>query len=417
MSEQHLKLADVFYAGFKRYIQTNGPLPMEHYDVANAVMRCHTAAMGGHVFRCPDCNTDRITYNSCRNRHCPSCQALARAKWVEARTKELLPVPYFHVVFTVPSQLNPFALRNKEVFYNILFAAASQTIRDLGKDDKRLGGEPGSVAVLHTWGQNVLDHPHLHFIVPAGGLDDDRWVPCKNPKFLFPVKVMSELFKGKFLDAFKSAITDGSINMYGTLAVFSEQPAKLKQLIDGLYKIPWVVYAKPPFGGPRAVVKYLGRYTHRIAISNARLISLNDTHVSFQWKDYRNKNRSKVMTLTIGEFIRRFLLHVLPGGFVRIRYFGFMANCTRTAKLQLLRDQIDPAMALAGGVDSEKDEEEEQEKELGPVQERTCVCPVCKKATMVWRMKLPRPVNPVSFTSRPHRVVVDEQEGGAANAA
>jgi len=408
-----LQLADVFRAGFQRYVAANGPLPPQHYDVANAILRCHTAAMGGHVFHCDHCGSDRISYNSCRNRHCPSCQAMARARWVEERTRELLPVPYFHVVFTVPRQLNPFALRNKEAFYNILFAAASQTIRDLAKDDKRLGAEPGAIAVLHTWGQALMDHPHLHVILPAGGLDDDRWVACKNPKFLFPVKAMSALFRGKFLDAFKAAIADGEIQRHGMLAEFAEKPRRLKVLIDGLYKSPWVVYAKPPFGGPAAVVKYLGRYTHRIAISNSRLVSLTDTHVSFQWKDYAHGNRSRIMTLTIEEFIRRFLLHVLPQGFVRIRYFGFLANCTRAAKLQLCRDQTDPANACLGD-----DADAGEDEELTPAEPPPRTCPVCHKPALRWLMDLPRAPrtanHPGIASIQSHAL---NREGGAANAA
>ena len=386
MAEQKLQLADIFRAGFQRYVDANPSLLPQHYDVANAILRCHTSAMGGHVFHCCACGSDRISYNSCRNRHCPSCQAMARARWVDERTKELLPVPYFHVVFTVPAQLNAFALRNKKEFYNILFAAASQTIRDLSKDDKRLGAEPGFVAVLHTWGQNLMDHPHLHLILPAGGLDDDRWVSCKNPKFLFPAKVMSALFKGKFLNAFRNAIDSGEIQLHGILDVFARQPGTLSALIDSLYKTPWVVYAKPPFGGPAAVVKYLGRYTHRIAISNARLISLNQSHVSFQWKDYAHGKQSKIMTLTIEEFIRRFLLHVLPHGFMRIRYFGFLANCKRAAKLQLCRDQTDPVKTAGDVVGTY----ENQEDERAPVQKRPHICPVCHKGVMVWLMDLPR---------------------------
>jgi hypothetical protein len=386
MAERKLQLADIFRAGFQPYVQANCPLPPQQYDVANAILRCHTAAMGGHVFRCAECGSDRIVYNSCRNRHCPSCQAMARARWVDERTKELLPVPYFHVVFTVPRQLNPFALRNKEALYNILFAAASQTIRDLARDDKRLGAESGSIMVLHTWGQNLMDHPHLHVILPAGGLDDDRWVACKNPRFLFPVKVMSELFKGKLLDAFKAAIADGDMQLHGVLAAFAQEPGKLAALMDALYKTPWVVYAKPPFGGPAAVVKYLGRYTHRIAISNSRLISLTDSHVSFQWKDYAHKNQSKIMTLTIQEFIRRFLLHVLPHGFVRIRYFGFLANRTRADKLQLCRDQTDPGRACLAGDDPDADED----REPTPAEPPPRTCPVCRKGTMTWLMHLPR---------------------------
>jgi hypothetical protein len=339
---------------------------------------------------------------------------MARARWVDERTKELLPVPYFHVVFTVPAQLNAFALRNKKEFYNILFAAASQTIRDLSKDDKRLGAEPGFIAVLHTWGQNLCDHPHLHLILPAGGLDDDRWVSCKNPKFLFPAKVMSELFKGKFLDAFRNAIGSGEIPLHGILDAFAQQPGTLSALIDSLYKTPWVVYAKPPFGGPPAVVKYLGRYTHRIAISNARLISLNQSHVSFQWKDYAHGNQSKIMTLSIEEFIRRFLLHVLPHGFMRIRYFGFLANCTRAAKLQLCRDQTD---AIKTALQAEGPDENEKD-ELAPLTPKSVpLCPVCHKGPMAWLMDLPRRSSTACATDGHTRSNAHEPGGGILNAA
>jgi len=339
MRDAHIRLADVFSAGFPRYCRDNGPLPALYYAVANAIVACRTAALGGHLLRCEECGHDVISYNSCRNRHCPTCQARARAQWVDARTKELLHVPYFHVVFTIPMQLNEFAIRNKEVFYNILFAAASQTLTQLGMDPKRLGGELGFLMILHTWGQNLMAHPHMHCIVPGGVLDDDLWVQCKNPGFLFPVKVMAKLFRGKLLDAFKKALADGSMSLCGTLQRFKDDPAGLDALVDRLYRADWVVYAKPPFGGPAAVVKYLGRYTHRIAISDSRIVALTDTHVSFAWKDYADHNRSKIMTLAIGEFIRRFLLHVVPLRFVRIRYYGFLSARSRKVKLQLCRDQ------------------------------------------------------------------------------
>lgn len=396
MAEDRLTLADVFRAGFPQYLDANGPLPPQHYDVANAIMRCHSAALGGHVFRCDRCGCDRIAYNSCRNRHCPSCQAMARARWVSERTHDLLPVPYFHVVFTVPAQLNPFALRNKEAFYNILFAAASQTIRDLGRDHRRLGAETGAIMVLHTWGQNLMDHPHLHCILPAGGLDDDQWVACKNPRFLFPVKVMSQLFRGKFMAAFKAAIAAGEIQLHGQLEEFARNPRTLTALIDGLYTKPWVVYAKPPFGGPAAVLKYLGRYTHRIAISNSRLRALTSSQVTYQWKDYADGNRSKTMDLSVTEFIRRFLLHVLPHGFVRIRYFGFLANCIRAAKLQLCRDQTDPDRACRGA-----EEAAAENDDLLPAQQSPRRCPVCGQGHLVWRMDIPR--SPVLHGAADHQ--------------
>jgi hypothetical protein len=335
------EIADVFRAGFSDYCHKHGPLPKEHYSVANAIMSCHTAIMGGHVYRCDSCSHDLISYNSCRNRHCPSCQAAARAQWVENRTTELLPVPYFHVVFTIPSELNSFVLRNKEVSYALFFKAASETLLELAKDPRLLGAQTGFISILHTWGQNLLDHPHLHCIVPGGGLNGDQWVTGNSKDdFLFPVKVMAALFRGKFMAYFKDAIHSGELLFHGDLRCFKEDKSFLKQLIDHCYSVDWVVYAKPPFGGPAAVVKYLGRYTHRIAIANSRIIALSDTHVTFRWKDYADKNRSKVMTLTIGEFIRRFLLHVLPKRFVRIRYYGFLGMRIRKKSLQFCRDQL-----------------------------------------------------------------------------
>jgi hypothetical protein len=385
MTEPHLQLADVLHAGFSDYCREHGPQAPQVYTVANAIMACRTAALGGQVMRCDHCDHRHIVYHSCGNRHCPTCQALARSQWVAARCRELLPVPYFHVVFTIPSQLNAFALRNKKVFYDLLFAAASQTLLDLAQDQKRLGAQIGAIMVLHTWGQALMDHPHLHCIVPSGGLEDDRWVTSKNPRFLFPVKVMATLFRGKFLDAFRKAIADRQIRFHGLLQAFERDPATLGTLIDTLYKTDWLVYAKPPFGGPRAVVKYLGRYTHRIAISNSRLIGLTGTHVRFQWKDYADNNKSKIMTLEIGEFIRRFLLHVLPPGFVRIRYYGFLSCRSRMQKLQLCRDQIDPEKATG-----EMGEEMNEEKEISQTAEKQPFrCPLCREGRLHWLMDLP----------------------------
>ena len=389
MSSMHLRLADVFRAGFSRYCRDLGPLPAQHYAVANAIMACRTAALGGHQLRCEECGHDVISYNSCRNRHCPTCQAHARAQWVDARTKELLEVPYFHVVFTIPAQLNAFALRNKEVFYSILFAAASRTLAELGLDPRRLGGELGFIMVLHTWGQNLMEHPHLHCIVPGGALNDDLWVPCKDPVFLFPAKVMARLFRGKLLDAFKKALADGTMSLCGTLERFKANPAQLRSLIDRLYRTDWVVYAKPPFGGPAAVVKYLGRYTHRIAISDSRIVELTNTHVSFAWKDYADHNRPKVMTLTIQEFIRRFLLHVVPLHFVRIRYYGFLSARSRKLKLQLCRDQTngaDRSESIAEIVNQSPEPEKAPAKTWAP-------CPVCgcKRMCVIREIHKPQP--------------------------
>jgi predicted RNA-binding Zn-ribbon protein involved in translation (DUF1610 family) len=371
-------IADVFRAGFSSYCKEFGPIPKEHYDVANAITSCHTAIMGGHVYHCESCKNELISYNSCRNRHCPSCQAAARATWVEKRTGELLPVPYFHVVFTVPSQLNPFALRNKVILHSILFKAASETLLELGRDNRHLGAKTGFISILHTWGQNLLDHPHLHCIVPGGGLNDDSWVQSKSDNFLFPVAVIAALFRGKFMDYFKEAIKSGEIVFHGSLKLFEQDLNRLQNLISYLYTIDWVVYVKPPFGGPEAVIKYLGRYTHRIAIANSRILSLTDTHVTFRWKDYADGDKQKEMTLTISEFIRRFLLHVVPKGFVRIRYYGFLSTRTRKNNLQLCRDQLLTTEQL---LELEKTELEEMENGI-VIKEVQYKCPHCGHAKM-----------------------------------
>ena len=340
MQKSKYDIATIFKTGISQYCEKSGPLPKEHYSVANALMSCHTAIMGGHVYRCNSCSHDLISYNSCRNRHCPSCQSAARAQWVTNRTAELLPVPYFHVVFTIPSELNPFVLRNKEKSYNILFKAASETLLELAADQRFLGAQSGFISVLHTWGQNLLDHPHLHCIVPGGGLKGNQWITGTiKDDFLFPVQVMAALFRGKFMYYFKNALRSGELKLHGDLRCF-EDTAFLKQLIDHCYSVNWVVYAKPPFGGPDAVLKYLGRYTHRNPIANSRIIHMSKTHVTFRWKDYSDNDRSKEMTLTISEFIRRFLLHVLPKRFVRIRHYGFLGMRIRKISLQCCREQL-----------------------------------------------------------------------------
>ena len=340
MQNNTFEVADVFRKGFSNYCEEYGPLPKEHYRVANAMMSCHTAVMGGHVYCCDSCGHELISYNSCRNRHCPSCQGAARAQWVEKRIEELLPVPYFHVVFTIPLQLNPFVLRNKELCYTILFKAASETLLELAKDPRLLGAKNGFISVLHTWGQNLLDHPHLHCIVPNGGLNDDQWIAGKNQDFLFPTDVVITLFRGKCMSYFKEALLHGALLLHGELQLYENSNAQLQTLIDKCYAVKWNVHLEPPFGSPEQVVKYIGRYTHRVAISNNRIVALTDTEVTFRWKDYADKSRTKKMTLTHSEFIRRFLLHVLPKGFVRIRYYGFLGSRVRKQSLQFCRDQL-----------------------------------------------------------------------------
>jgi hypothetical protein len=310
-----VELADIVRRYGDSYRKTRR-LPLNQLRALRAIEICRTKELGGHVDECEDCRHIRISYNSCRNRHCPKCQFLTKEKWLHARGKELLPVPYFHIVFTIPSELNPLTLRNQEVVYSLLFKAASETLTELTRT--RLKAQIGVIAVLHTWGQNLYDHPHLHCIVTGGGLSQHRWISSKR-KFFLPVKVMSRLFKGKLLSFIKKAL-DADIN--------------------GLYSKEWVVYCKPPFNGPASVIQYLGRYTHRVAITNHRIISADNKMVSFSWKNYSDGNQKKTMTLDADEFIRRFLLHVLPDRFVKIRYFGFLANRNRKACLERCRELL-----------------------------------------------------------------------------
>jgi hypothetical protein len=392
MNKPLFEIADIFRKGFGQYQQAFGPLPPDQYKVANAIMACRTSALGGHIDKCDHCSHERISYNSCRNRHCPKCQALQRAKWVDSRTRELLPVPYFHVVFTLPQELNAFALRNKESFYSIFFQAASETLTTFGLDPKYLGAQIGFIAILHTWGQSLIDHPHIHCVVPGGGLiGNEKWKHLKKD-FLFPIKPLSALFKGKMLDYFKAGLRNKSIELHGTLQKF-ENPEALKKLFDSLYEAQWIVYAKPPFAGPKAVFKYLGRYTHRIAISNNRIISVTDDSVTFSWKDYADNNKQKNMTLSIIEFIRRFLLHVIPTGFVRIRHFGFLSNRNRKSKLHqclyLLGElpQLDERM-------EQKTTEKGHEAGTTATQTEPSLCPVCKKGHMKPLREIPRGAAP-----------------------
>ena len=331
------EVADIFRAFGPSYRNAH-KLPLTHLRTMHAIETCRTAYLGGHVDECEECGHIKISYNSCRNRHCPKCQFLKKEKWVEARGKELLPIEYFHVVFTLPDELNPLALRNRKVVYNILFKAASETLTDLAR--KRLGVQAGFITVLHTWGQNLMDHPHLHCIVSGGGLSQGKWISSKR-RFLFPVKVMSRLFRGKFLAFLKKAYETNSLQCVG-----EDFPSLLKDL----YTKEWVVYAKPPFNGPETVLGYLGRYTHRIAITNHRIVGMEDGKVSFWWKDYADGNKQKVMALEPSEFIRRFLLHVLPDGFVKIRHFGFLSNRHRKECLEACRMLLgvkEPQPALA----------------------------------------------------------------------
>ncbi len=336
-----LEVADIFRRHGPAYRQAHADhLGRTERRVMAAIEACRTPTLGGHVERCADCGFSRHAYNSCRDRHCPKCQGLARADWLEARQAELLPVPYFHVVFTLPAPVADLAFHNKAAVYGILFHAAAEALRDVAGGPRHLGAEIGAIAVLHTWGQALHHHPHLHCIVPGGGLSPDqtRWVACP-PGFFLPVRVLSRRFRDLFVRALCVAFADGVLRFPDALAALAD-PAAFAAQLDQLGQIDWVVYAKPPFAGPEQVLGYLGRYTHRVALANSRLVGLDDGQVSFTWKDYRQGGTTKVMTLAADEFIRRFLQHTVPDNFHRIRHIGFLANRHRTRKLALCRELL-----------------------------------------------------------------------------
>ncbi len=343
MMRTPLEVADVFRDGEAGFLAEYGhTLSCEQRQVLRAVIRCRTAPRGGHVQQCDDCGHQRIQYNSCRNRHCPKCQAMARAAWLEKPESELLPVGYFHVVFTLPQVLGPLALQNKRVVYGLLFRAAAQTLLEVAAHPQHLGANIGCLMVLHTWGQNLMHHPHVHAIVTGGGLsaDGSRWIHGKQSQrrkpFFAPGKILSRVFQGKFIDSLKRAFRSGELEFHGRLKSLGDE-ATFEQLLNKAVRHDWVVYAKRPFSSPACVLKYLARYTHRVAISNRRLVELRDGRVSFRDKDYADDQRSKVLPLSSSEFIRRFLMHTLPSGFVRIRYDGFLANRYRNERLETCR--------------------------------------------------------------------------------
>jgi len=339
VSRPPLEVADVFRAHARDFLKSRGGLVSSaKKKVLRAVVACRTAELGGYRYECTnECGYERYAYKPCGNRHCPKCQARPRALWLEARTNDLLPVEYFHVVFTVPGAVAKIALQNKKVMYDILFKASARTLKKIGADPKHLAARLGFIGLLHTWGQNLQHHPHIHYVVPGGGFSPDgtRWISCP-PGFFLPVRVLSRLFRGIFLELTRKAFQRGQLSFQGHLAPLAD-PDALAAFLDPAYRKNWVVYAKPPFGGPAQVLKYLARYTHRVAISNQRLVGFHDSKVSFRWKDYAHANRPRVMTLSAIEFIGRFLLHVLPKGFVRIRHFGFLANPVRAKRLEECR--------------------------------------------------------------------------------
>jgi ribosomal protein S27AE len=341
MNAPPFEVADIVRLTGKSFIEKNrSRLTWQHLRVLRAIERCRTAALGGHLDQCSRCGQQAISFNSCRNRHCGKCQTNARDKWLVDREQELLDVPYVHVVFTLPHQLSPLTLANKRVLYDLLLRASAATLLEIAADPKHLGAEIGFMSVLHTWGQNVLHHPHAHVVIPAGGpsLDHQRWI---HPRYAFflPVKVLSRVFRGKFTAGLKRAFQKCQLAFPGSLQPLENERA-FRSFLRSLFRQDWVVYAKPPFGGPQHVLHYLARYTHRVAISNHRLVNFVDGQVTFRWKDYAHGSKQKLMTVTAEEFLRRFLLHVLPHGFVRIRFFGFLSNRRRKSLLPLCRQLL-----------------------------------------------------------------------------
>src|SRR5208283_504497 len=372
------EVADIFRQYGPEYRESH-KMALNQLRAMGAIEACRTSLLGGHRDKCDneDCGHIQISYNSCRNRHCPKCQFLKKEQWIAARSEDLLTIQYFHVVFTIPSELNTVALRNPKIMYDLLFRSASETLTELGND--RLGARIGFMGILHTWGQNLMDHPHVHFVVTGGGLshDERRWVTCQK-KYLFPVKVMSKLFRGKFLDYFKESYKSGKLELTGSISHLMK-PHVFKLLDIKLSNKKWVVYCKPPFNGIDGVLQYLSRYTHRIAISNNRILNVENGKVTFLWRDYADGDKQKVMTVDAEEFIRRFLLHVLPDRYVKIRHSGLLANRRRKYHIALCR-------MLLGSDRTEtiKDEPNTwQELMLEVSGVDVSRCPVCRKGRMV----------------------------------
>jgi hypothetical protein len=342
-------VADLVRAAGTAFIERNRQwLHWAHLKVLLAIARCRTAALGGHIDECTRCgHRAAISYNSCRNRHCPKCQTSARERWIQARRRELLPSPYVHVVFTLPPQLASLALQNKKLIYGLLLRASAETLLEVARNPRHLGAEIGFFSVLHTWNQKLQLHPHVHCVIPSGGLapDHTRWIRS-HPRFFLPIHVLRRVFRGKFVDGLKSAFQRGQLHLSGNLAPLA-QPKIFASWLRPLFRKHWIVYSKPPFGGPEYVLHYLGRYTHRVAISNHRLVSFQDGQVTFRWRDSAHNNAQKLMTLSLDEFLRRFLLHLLPKGFVRIRHFGFLAHRRRVKLLPLCFAAFDSAPAEA----------------------------------------------------------------------
>ena len=379
MGRPALEVADIFRAHGPAWRQAQrAHLSLGQLKVMSAIEQCRSAALGGHVLRCEACAHSEIAYNSCRNRHCPKCQASAARAWLEARQADLLPVDYYHVVFTLPAPITKIAYYNKAVIYGLLFELAAETLRTIAADPKHLGAQIGATLVLHTWGSALTHHPHVHGIVPGGGLspDGERWVACK-PGFFLPVRVLSRLFRRRFLEELAKAHRTGQLQFFGEFTQLADATAFADWLAP-MRKCEWVVYAKRPFAGPAAVLAYLSRYTHRVAISNQRLVALNERGVTFRWKDYRAKGRTRNKTMTLGadEFMRRFLLHVLPRGFHRIRHYGLIANAERRDNLEKARELLQVEAPDA----QTEPQSDDRPAGSGPP---TFVCPDCGAAMIV----------------------------------
>jgi len=378
-----LEVADLFRAFGPAYREDHGhEMPVRHKRVMRAIEICRTAELGGHVDQCDHCGASRISYNSCRNRHCPKCQSLDKERWLEAREKDVLPTSYFHTVFTLPQEVRPLALRNQKIVYNLLFQSASETLTELAKDPKHLGAAIGFISILHTWTQTLIDHPHLHCLVLGGGLSPDgkRWVSSRQDFFL-PVKVLSALFRGKFLDGLKKAYEAGELKFPGQIKDLKKASA-FKRFLNDLYDQEWVVYCKPLLRNSQKLMDYLGRYTHRVALSNDRLVKIEGNQVTFRWRDSAENNKIKWLTLEAFEFIRRFLLHVLPDQFVKIRYYGILSHRNRKKKLLTCRRLLG---VLTGREPEEVPKETWQDllTRITGIDPR--VCPRCGKGKMIQR--------------------------------
>ncbi|MBU1169569.1 MAG: IS91 family transposase [Proteobacteria bacterium] len=384
MSKKSPEMAEIF----RRYIgdyQKSYKLHPDHYKVVGDILECRTPFLGGHIHVCNDCDSTAHVYNSCGNRHCPKCQTMAKARWLEARKAELLPVPYFHSVFTLPHSINPLALCNKKVVYALLFKSVSETLLTFGENPKNgMGGKLGVIGILHTWNQQLMDHIHLHFLVPGGVLSPDKTAFKTCPEtFLFPVKALSEVFRGKFMEGLKEAFDKKTLIFPGQAARF-ESPKGFRTLVSELWSTPWVVYSKPPFSGPETVLEYMARYTHRVAISNNRIISCENGRVTFSYKN-RKKDRIEELTLDAVEFIRRFLLHVVPPNFMRIRHFGLFANRCKKKNIALCRALL--GVTTPQGKTAKKSIEDIMLSLTGEDIKR---CPVCQKGIMIKRFEIPK---------------------------